>query len=290
MIYLVVMNLPRHVRYNPHNIIVVGVIPGPSEPSLSLNSYLTPLCKELSKFWSGVSLPLYDNVGNFRQNVIVRLALACVSCDLPASRKVCGFLSFNATLGCHKCFKKFTIDVAGTSDFSGYDRDNWPYRTNELHRDICKKLLQCVNKTELQNMEAKNGTRYSVLLTLPYFDPIKYTVIDPMHNLFLGTSKHVMHIWLEEDIISKNDLATMEKRLKSFRVPHEVGRLPNHLSAFNGFTANQCRSWITLFSPVLLKGIIPDDHLRCWLLLLRLVSYFANIYYYLLTLSQLICT
>ena len=41
-------------------------------------------------------------------------------------------------------------------------------------------------KTSIQHAESKYGVRYSVLLALPYFDPIKFTVIDPMHNLFLG--------------------------------------------------------------------------------------------------------
>ena len=31
--------------------------------------------------------------------------------------------------------------------------------------------------------------RYSVLLDLPYFDPVRFTVIDPMHNLYLALRK-----------------------------------------------------------------------------------------------------
>ena len=38
------------------------------------------------------------------------------------------------------------------------------------------------------------------------------------------------------------------------------------LSGFGGFTANQWSNWITIYSPILLKGILPDSHLRCWLL------------------------
>lgn len=29
----------------------------------------------------------------------------------------------------------------------------------------------------------------------PYYDPIRFAVIDPMHNLYLGTAKHVLSIW-----------------------------------------------------------------------------------------------
>ena len=51
VIYLVLLNLPRSVRYNIENVILVGVIPGPKEPSLVLNSYLAPLVKELNDLW-----------------------------------------------------------------------------------------------------------------------------------------------------------------------------------------------------------------------------------------------
>ena len=36
-----------------------------------------------------------------------KMALICVGCDIPASRKLCGFLGHSATAGCNKCKKKF---------------------------------------------------------------------------------------------------------------------------------------------------------------------------------------
>lgn len=63
VIYLTLMNLPRHIRSKREHIIIVGIIPGPSEPAHDINTYLTPLVKELLSFWEGVS------------------------CDLPAARK-----------------------------------------------------------------------------------------------------------------------------------------------------------------------------------------------------------
>lgn len=37
---------------------LLGVIPGPSEPPLTVNSYLSPLVKELLQLWKGVELQL----------------------------------------------------------------------------------------------------------------------------------------------------------------------------------------------------------------------------------------
>ena len=64
--------------------------------------------------------------------------------------------------------------------------------------------------------------RYSVLLELSYFDPIEYTAIDVMHNLFLGTGKHVFSVWIETGILSKTSLKSIDKNLKLFEVPNDV--------------------------------------------------------------------
>ena len=38
--YLTIQNLPRQERYRTENLLLVGILPGPSEPSLIMNSYL----------------------------------------------------------------------------------------------------------------------------------------------------------------------------------------------------------------------------------------------------------
>ena len=93
VIYLVVMNLPRSERYCWKNLIIVGIIPGPHEPSLNVNSYLNPL-DELNDLWKGVTMKLPT------RNKIVRAALLCIGCDIPAGIKVCGFKGFGIARGC----------------------------------------------------------------------------------------------------------------------------------------------------------------------------------------------
>ena len=65
----------------------VGIISGRSEPKLNINSYLTPLVSELKEAWEkGITITTYS-----KTTVTVKLALTCVTWDIPASRKVCGF-------------------------------------------------------------------------------------------------------------------------------------------------------------------------------------------------------
>ena len=47
VIYLTVLNLPRSIRYKRENIILIGLIPGPSEPKKHINSFLKPFVEEL---------------------------------------------------------------------------------------------------------------------------------------------------------------------------------------------------------------------------------------------------
>ncbi len=48
VLYLVVQNLPRTLRFKPENIIIVGTIPGPHEPKLT---FLKPMIYELIELW-----------------------------------------------------------------------------------------------------------------------------------------------------------------------------------------------------------------------------------------------
>ena len=57
-----------------------------SQKFQSMDSWL----EELKVFWDGMVLPIHSH--DTTLHVRVRLALSCVVCDIPASRKVCGFV------------------------------------------------------------------------------------------------------------------------------------------------------------------------------------------------------
>ena len=264
-IYLTVQNLPRQERFKEANIMLVGIIPGPREPALSVNSYLLPLIEELKIYYEGIFI-----ITPQRTRVTARLALSCISCDIPATRKLCGFLSHNARLGCNKCFKEFKVGPDSPSDFSGYDRTKWKPRTAEVHRQDCMKLELEVTKSGIRATESKFGVRSCALLQLSYYDPIRFVAIDLMHNLFLGTAKHMFSTWISLELLTKEDLSTIGNRVKQFVVPSNLGRLPLQIeSNYLRFKAAQWSVWITIYSPVVLRGILPDEHYKCWLMFVR---------------------
>lgn len=259
-IYLTVMNLPRAVRFKQENVLLVGIIPGPREPALSINSYLTPLIDELLSFLKGVQMNVHGKGVR-----TVRCALLCLACDTPACRKAAGFLSHSATLGCSKCLKKFPGPV-GCKDYSGFDRSLWPPRSNDQHRKDVETIQRSSTKTEREQQESLHGCRYSVLLDLPYFDPVRMCIIDPMHNLYLGSTKHILkRVWLEQDKLTSREFSAIQHTVDSVVVPVSVGRIPYKIfSSFSSFTADQFKNWTNIFSLFALRDRLCTEDLECW--------------------------
>ena len=123
------------------------------------------------------------------------------------------------------------------------------------------------SKQELRNAkESLYGARYSELLRLPYFDCIRFTIVDPMHNLFLGTAKRMPEMWLELSALTRDDLECAQQKVDASSLPSNLGRLPFKIAkSFSGFTAEQWKSWVTVFSPFALFGHLPENHYKCWL-------------------------
>ena len=211
-----------------------------------MNSFLQPLVSDLTKLWEGVCMKTANNV-----SIMVRAGLLCVGCDIPAARKVSGFLGHRATMGCSKCLLPFpTVKFGEKADYSNFDRTEWKQCTNDHHRSQAMKCRSCVTKSDRIEIERASGVRYSCLLELPYFNAPRMCIIDPMHNLLLGTSKMMVEIWKTSGILSVKDFAVIQLRVDSFVCPSEVGRVPSKISSsFSGFTAEQWKNWTIYFSP-----------------------------------------
>ena len=255
--YLTILNLPRQERYLQENILLLGVIPGPKEPPGTINSFLGPFVEELLKLWQGVIMNTSQGV-----DVFVRAALLCCACDIPAARKVCGFVGHSALKGCSKCLLEFpTANFGEKADYTNIDRSQWISRTKNDHKSQALKHKYATTRSEEKIIEKERGCRYSVLNELPYFDPPRMCIIDPMHNLLLGTAKNMVGIWKSKEILTSSDFILIQERANSFITPSNIGRVPSKIaSGFSGFTAEQWKNWTVYFSLYALKGILPGPH------------------------------
>jgi len=150
VLYLVILNLPRAIRFKPENIIIAGIIPGPSEPkSNEMNSYLRPLVKELDHLWTE-GFPMTHN----HDCIIIRAALLATDCDIPATQKLGGFLSHMSKHACWKCDKLFPYSrELNRVDFSGVTVGSM--RTHAEHKGNAIKTLAANSQTEKNNLELK---------------------------------------------------------------------------------------------------------------------------------------
>ena len=90
------------------------------------------------------------------------------------------------------------------------------------------------------------------MLRLLYFDPIRFVVVDPMHNLFLGIVHWIVkRLWVDREKITKANLELMEKRAKKIKVPADLGRIPYKIATgegFSGYTADQWKTFIMIYA------------------------------------------
>lgn len=89
-----------------------------------------------------------------------------------------------------------------------------------------------------------------------------------MYNVLLGTSKHVFGIWKTSKLLKEEDFDKIQLAVNKFVTPSDVGRIPYKIASnFSGFTADQWKNWTLIYSPIILKTILPNEHYECWCLL-----------------------
>lgn len=106
-----------------------------------------------------------------------------------------------------------------------------------------------------------------MLLRLPYFDAPRMLIIDPMHNLFLGTN-YLKTVFIENGLIADTMFNTIQQRINAAVIPTGIGRIPHKIqSGFSAFTADQWKNWVLYYSLLVLlvlHDILDKEHLECW--------------------------
>jgi hypothetical protein len=217
---MVCLSLPVELRYLPENIFLVGIAPGPKEPSLEqVNSILKPLVEELQNMWDpGLFL---SRTTRHPQGRLVRAALLPFFADLPALRRALGFASHSATRMCSVCLLE-------KKDINNINPESWPVRNLTDHHYWANQSREASNAKSKLRILRDHGVQYSILLELPYWNILDYHVVDAMHNLLLGLLKwHCQRFWIMSDTddekppkcVPVRELRELEKELEN--EPHQ---------------------------------------------------------------------
>ncbi|CAB5355039.1 unnamed protein product [Rhizophagus irregularis] len=142
-------------------------------------------------------IPAPSDHGSYVRNTVI-----VGSSDIPATRKLFGHES--ALMKCHRCEKR---SVYSEEYRKNHYRGVHTYELSNAksHRKHAYEWLQCNSKNSRENHFKEYGIRWSELLCLPYMDPIRFAVVDPMHCLFLGVAK-----WIIKSIFVSQGKLSME--------------------------------------------------------------------------------
>ena len=151
-------NLPHEERFKTNNILILGIILGPNEPSKhQINHYLAPIVNELLEFFSGLELPVTFKYNKGRK---IYVALILSANDVPAARKICSHASH--AVKCHRCPKRAKYNHATKRNhYSGFENmDEW-FKSVDISQYFraAEQWLSCRNNKECDNHVKRTGIR-----------------------------------------------------------------------------------------------------------------------------------
>jgi len=120
---------------------------------------------------------------------------------------------------------------------------------------------RCKSDTSKKKFVSQTEVRWSELFWLPYFDPIRFIIVDLMHCLFLGIARWIMkRIWIDEGVLISNDLKKIQEKMNQFNVPADLGRILGKVDreeGFSNFIADQWRIFFMIYATTSLWDHLP---------------------------------
>ncbi|OAD70064.1 hypothetical protein PHYBLDRAFT_148631 [Phycomyces blakesleeanus NRRL 1555(-)] len=172
----------------------------------------------------GPKEPKTDEINNYLRPLVDELLQLYFGIHVPTYKHPAGTWICTALL-------MIACDIPAARKTSGFTAHN---STHACYK--CNKQFPCLK-----------GSSASQLYRLGYFNLVRGTIIDPMHNLFLGTAKRMVEKWIKENNISPAALATMQKTSESMVLSANYTILRSKIGK------------------ALLKNILPQHKLKNWI-------------------------
>ena len=215
--YMVLLNLPPHLRHKTENIYFAGIIPGPGKPSNDqMNHFVQLVVDDLGPLYAQEGVT-FSQTAKYPNGRTCRGILVALVADALAARQLGGFASVTSYYPCTLC--KIT-----RNDLENI-RGPWVARELEGHYGDAVAWKNAESIKARETLEKSNLIRWSPFLMLPYWNPIFSTVIDSMHNLYLGLIKdHCRVIWGIGVSLPGGDGELMPKTIHPRPIPQVMSR------------------------------------------------------------------
>lgn len=200
--------------YRAENLILSGMPPGPTEPtSEQLQHYLKIAVDDLIMLHEDgiiIKPPEHPNGLLFRGksfllnvsdkfqayacvslwSVSLQIIRRCASCAALPITAIIMVRARNVMFRATKCSRRSRCAIV-RSHFEMHQTylticKAYRPRTGEEHRNLCFQYRDLSTDKERDEFFSKHGVRWTEFARLKYFDIVRFTVVDPMHNLLLG--------------------------------------------------------------------------------------------------------
>ncbi|QRV87067.1 Transposase family Tnp2 protein [Ceratobasidium sp. AG-Ba] len=172
-VFMVCLNLPSDIRYDPSYAYLASIIPGPDEASMAdLHNFMRPIVDNLEELYDpGIWIPRTHKFPRGRKVRVV----APISClDTPAARAFGGFTPHNHMCFCNMCMaqllqmRRNTLEGIQLRDISS-------------HREQVAKWQEAPSLSQQRHIYDLYGIRHSEWLRFSWWDPFVGMPVGPMH-------------------------------------------------------------------------------------------------------------
>ncbi|KAE9401692.1 hypothetical protein BT96DRAFT_817526, partial [Gymnopus androsaceus JB14] len=183
------LNLPPEMREDSAFTLIPGILQGHFEPDskeAQHQHFISPIVDELLIGYTrgvqcfGTHSSYNGDPGNHvPYGRVHKLCLACVVMDFKAARPFTGLSDIMSRLYCIYCKVWHRFHMLRT------DCEHWGCGNDDRLREGSEKWQSAETAAERKSIPQFYGSRYSPLWKLPYWQPSKQLVVDPMHAFFL---------------------------------------------------------------------------------------------------------
>jgi len=255
--------LPMTIR--KRHVLLAGLWYGVNKKP-EMNQFLYPFVKELIKLrHEGFT---YYRAGE--KKTCKATALKNIS-DSVARPTLLGSHQYNGEYGCTDCYHTGLQIPKGKGTVRVYRHLDGVARRSSEETNQFAKAATALKKKPFHVMGIKGET---ILSYVPGFDIIDGLIVDYMHACILGTMRQFAKLWFnskyhEKEFYLGHAKEEVNKRLKLLKPPFYFSRPPRSLEEMKFWKGHEFYLWGLIYSPAVLKGILPTKFLRHWLLFIE---------------------
>lgn len=297
---LINYNLPPTQRYRKRNVILLGHIPGPSQKKIDIDSFLRPFINEMKLLQVGVSdtwnafteekFTLRAHLITISADTKARALLAgTTGCN---SYRYCPYCCAFAIWNKH-CYCPFSLPRPETvpaeqrskvfqSGFKPLNIQTLPCHSNVDRRRIGFNALMDSNWKH--SAKTQGITRFTIFSELHSVNLYSAFVLDMMHlgweNLIPMMMEHWMGKFFDKSSLDNRNASKFKETDDEYNVPIHAWQsmvedlrkskqtIPTEIiregvrpiDTCSTFKAIEWQYWATVVSPLMMKGVLPDDY------------------------------